>query len=624
MDPRLLDYYNRELRFIREMGGEFAREYPKIAGRLGLESFECADPYVERMLEGFAFLAARVQLKLDAEFPRFTQHLMESVYPHFLAPIPSMAVLQFQPDLSEGALAEGFVIPRHSVVRSVLGKGERTACEYRTAHDLTLWPLELTEVRYLHGSALAAVGGGIPRNAAAAIRLRLRTTAELTFDKLALEQLPIFLRGSDELRIQVYEQLLGHTLGVIAQPVGHPPPWRVTLKKDSIRRMGFSDDEALLPYSPRSFQGYRLLQEYFAFPDRYLFVELGGLGPAVKRCQGNQLELMVLLDEHDQALEDAFDASLFALFCSPAVNLSVKRCDRIHISDRSDELHVVPDRTRPMDYEVHSILEVTGFGSRIEPEQSFQPFYAPHEWLNSGEHRAFYTVHREPRVLSSEQRLQGTRSSYVGGEVFIALVDADEAPYRSDLRQLGVSALCTNRDLPLQLSLGKAETDFVMIAGAPVRSVRAVAGPTRPRPSFPEGETGWRLVSHLSLNYLSLSDSNPRQGAAALRELLGLYGELSDPAIRQQVDGVRSIHSRPITRRLPGPGPTTFARGLELTLELDKGAFEGSGVFLLGAVLEEFFSKYVSINSFTETIVRSSDGEEVKRWPTRIGRRHRL
>ena len=624
MDPRLLEYYNRELRFIREMGGEFAREYPKIAGRLGLESFECADPYVERLLEGFAFLAARVQLKLDAEFPRFTQHLMESVYPHFLAPIPSMAVLQFQPDLSEGALAEGFVIPRHSVVRSVLGKGERTACEYRTAHELKLWPLELIEVRYLHGSALAAVGGGIPRNAAAAIRLRLRTTAELTFDKLALEQLPIFLRGSDELRMRVYEQLLGHTLGLMVQPVGHPPPWRVTLKKDSIRRVGFSDGEALLPYSPRSFQGYRLLQEYFAFPDRYLFVELTGLGPAVRRCQTDQLELMVLLDEHDQELEDAFDASLFALFCSPAINLSVKRCDRIHITDRSDELHVVPDRTRPMDYEVHSILDVTGFGSRADPEQRFQPFYAPHEWLTGGEHRAFYSVHREPRVLSGEQRLQGTRSSYVGGEVFVALVDGDEAPYRSDLRQLGVTALCTNRDLPLQLSLGKAETDFVMVAGAPVRSVRAVAGPTRPRPSFPEGDTAWRLVSHLSLNYLSLSDTNPREGAAALRELLGLYGDLSEPAIRQQVDGVRSIHSRPITRRLPGPGPTTFARGLELTLELDKAAFEGSGVFLLGAVLEEFFSKYVSINSFTETIVRSSDGEEVKRWPTRIGRRHRL
>lgn len=624
MDPRLLDYYNRELRFIREMGGEFAREYPKIAGRLGLESFECADPYVERLLEGFAFLAARVQLKLDAEFPRFTQHLMESVYPHFLAPIPSMAVLQFQPDLSEGALAEGFVIPRHSVVRGVLGKGERTACEYRTAHDLTLWPLELTEVRYLHGSALAAVGGAIPRAAAAAIRLRLRTTAELTFDQLALERLPIFLRGSDALRMQVYEQLLGHVLGTMVQPVGQPPPWRVSLKKDCIRRVGFSDGEALLPYSPRSFQGYRLLQEYFAFPDRYLFVELTGLGPAVRRCQGDQLELLVLLDEHDQSLEDAFDASLFALFCSPAVNLTVKRCDRIHITDRSDELHVVPDRTRPMDYEVHSILEVTGFGSRVDPEQQFQPFYAPYEWLSGREHRAFYTVHREPRVLSAEQRLQGTRSSYIGGEVFVALVDGDEAPYRSDLRQLGITALCTNRDLPLQLALGKAETDFVMVAGAPVRSVRALAGPTRPRPSFPEGETGWRLVNHLSLNYLSLSDSNPREGAAALRELLGLYGDLSDPAIRQQVDGVRSIHSRPITRRLPGPGPTTFARGLELTLELDKAAFEGSGIFLLGAVLEEFFSKYVSINSFTETVVRSSDGDEVKRWPTRIGRRHRL
>ena len=624
MDPRILDYYNRELRFIREMGGEFARAYPKIAGRLALDSFECADPYVERLLEGFAFLAARVQLKLDAEFPRFTQHLLESVYPNFLAPVASMTVLQFQPDLAEGALAEGFPIPRESVVKSVLGKGERTACEYRTAHDVTLWPIELVQARYLHGSALTNNGGSVPKQAAAALVLRLKATAGLGFDKLALARLPIFLRGADALRMRIYEALIGHSLGMLAQPAGPEPAWRLFIEPSEIRQLGFDDAHALLPKSPRSFQGYRLLQEYFAFPDRFLFVELGGLAPAVRRHDGDQLELIVLLDRHEQTLEDAFDAELFALHCTPAINLFPKRSDRIHLDDRTDELHVVMDRSRPMDYEVHSITGVAGFGTGVDPEQHFHPFYAPQEWLSGGEHRAFYALRREPRVLSATQRREGTRASYIGSEVFLALVDGDEAPYRSDLKQIGVEALCTNRDLPLSLSLGIGETDFTLPAGAPVRAVRAVLTPTRPRPAYPEGETAWRLVSHLSLNYLTICDTSPSEGAAALRELLRLYGDGSDPAIRAQIKGVQSIRSQPVTRRLPGPGPAFFARGLELTLMLDKAAFEGSGMFLFSAVMEQFFAKYVSINSCTETLVRTTSGDEVMRWPTRIGRRHRL
>ena len=624
MDPRILDYYNRELRFIREMGGEFARAYPKIAGRLGLDSFECADPYVERLLEGFAFLAARVQLKLDAEFPRFTQHLLESVYPNFLAPVPSMTVLQFQPDLAEGALAEGFPIARDSIVKSVLGKGERTACEYRTAHDVTLWPVELVEARYLHGSALTNNGGNVPKSAAAAIVLRLKATAGLGFDKLTLDRLPIFLRGADELRMRVYEELIGHNLGMLAQPAGPGPAWRQFIEPTEIRQLGFEDAHALLPRSPRSFQGYRLLQEYFAFPDRFLFVELGGLAPAARRHPGDAMELIVLLDRHEQPLEDAFDAELFALHCTPAINLFPKRSDRIHLDDRTDELHVVMDRSRPMDYEVHTITGVTGFGTGVDPEQRFHPFYAPQEWLSGSEHRAFYATRREPRVLSTSQRREGTRTSYIGSEVFIALVDGDEAPYSSDLKQIGIEALCTNRDLPLSLSLGVGDTDFTMSTGAPVHAVRAMLTPTRPRPAFPEGDTAWRLVSHLSLNYLSICDSSPEEGAAALRELLELYANASDPAIREQIKGVRSIRSRADTDRLPGPGPAFFARGLVLTLELDKAAFEGSGMFLFSAVMEQFFAKYVSINAWTKTIVRTSDGDEVMRWPTRIGRRHRL
>jgi len=622
MDPRLLKYYNRELQYMREMGGEFAQEFPKIAGRLGLEGFECADPYVERLLEGFAFLAARVQLKLDAEFPRFTQHLLEAVYPHYLAPTPSMAVVRFQPDLTEGGLAEGFSLPRGSVLRSLLGKNDQTSCEYRTAHDIELWPLELTEAGYL--TTLA--GTGLPElpGVKAGIRLSLRTTAGLTFDKLSLENLPLYLQGVNDLPMHLYEQLLGNAIAVVARPAVRPPPWHEIIDQAPVRPMGFDDSQALLPCGPRSFQGYRLLHEYSAFPARYMFVELAGLGPAVRRCKGDELELFVLLDRHDAYLEKLIDATHFALFCAPAINLFPKECDRIHLSHKFSEHHVVPDRTRPMDFEVYAISGVTGYGTGTDLEQEFLPFYTSNDLAAQRPEQAFYTVHREPRVLSSRQQRNGPRSSYIGSEVFLALVDAAEAPYRADLRQLGVTGLCTNRDLPLHMPIGKENTDFTLEAGAPVETLRCAAGPTKPKPSWAEGDSTWRLVSHLSLNYLSLMDSDDGQGAAALRELLALYGDVGEAPVRKQISGVRSVSASPVVRRIPVPGPIALGRGQEITLTLDEDAFEGAGVFLLGAVLERFFARYASINSFTQTNISTLERGEIMRWPLRTGQRHVL
>lgn len=625
MDPRLLEYYNRELQHLREVGGEFAREFPKIAGRLGLEGFECADPYVERLLEGFSFLAARVQLKVDAEFPRFTQHLLEIVYPHYLVPTPSMLVARFQPDPTEGALEQGFVIPRGSELRSLLGKGDQTPCEYRTAHEVTLWPVELIEAQYFTGKEPVALLD-LPNIARvrAGIRLRLRTTLpNLTFDKLALDRLTLYLHGSDELPVQLYEQLLGNAVMMMVRPGQRPAPWYEVVASDRIQRQGFADEQALLPYGPASFQGYRLLQEYFAFPQRYRFVELQGLGPAVKRCTDLELEILILLNRTNPSLEGRVETEHFALFCAPAINLFPKRADRIHLGEQVAEHHLVPDRTRPMDFEVYQVNSVTGIGAEGE-EQEFLPFYATYDRLDPRGQQAFYTLQRSPRRLSSQQRRNGARSSYVGSEVFLSLVDAGEIPYRSDLKQLAVTTLCTNRDLPLHMPIGLSETDFSMTSGAPVHSVRCLAGPSAPRPSHAHGDTAWRLISHLSLNYLSLADSDARQGAVALRELLALYGDLAEAATRKQIDGVRSVRTTPITRRAPIPGPIAFARGLEVSVTLDEDAFEGTGIFLLGAVLEQFFAKYASINAFTETVVYSSERGEIMRWPARIGKRHTL
>jgi type VI secretion system protein ImpG len=623
VDPRLLQYYGRELNYVREMGAEFAREFPKVAGRLGLDTFECADPYVERLLEGFAFLSARVHLKLDDEFPRFTQHLLEIVYPHYLAPTPSLAVVQMTPNAAEGSLAQGFPVPRGTVLRSLLGRGEQTVCEYRTAHDVTLWPLELTGAEYT--SYVGDLGDlDLPRRARGALRLQFRTTGGLKLSDLALDELTLFVRGSDELPGNIYEQILGHTMATIVRPTSRPAPWRHLVTESPVVAVGYEDEEALLPYGPRSFQGYRLLQEYFAFPARYLFVKLRGLLPAVRRNGGTELEVVLVGDADDHRLDGVVSAQNFGLYCAPAANLFPRRADRIHLTEGTNEYHVVADRTRPMDFEVHSVGEVTGFGSAADVKQVFRPFYAWNVDTTDTDAQAYYTIQRQPRLLSARQRARGARSSYVGSEVFISLVDPSEAPYPSNLRQLSVETICTNRDLPLHLTLGQGRTDFTLESGAPVESVRCLAGPTPPYASHANGETAWRLVSHLSLNYLSLIDEAGGGGgnAKALRELLSQYADISDPGVRKQIDGIRSTACAGITRALPVPGPTTFGRGLEITMTADEGAFEGAGVFLLGSVLERFFAKYVAINSFTETVLRTVQRGEIMRWRARAGLRH--
>ena len=625
MDPRLLRLYNQELLHVREMGAEFAEEFPKIAGRLGMDGIECADPYVERLLEGFAFMAARVQLKIAAEFPTFTQHLFELVYPHYLAPTPSMAVVEMQPDLTEGGLASGFRIARGSQLQSTLGKGEQTTCTYRTAHDLDLWPLELKEARYFSGaSALANIGVSGLTGIKAGIRLRFHTTAGVAFDELPLDRLPIYLRGSDELPNKLYEQLLANCAGVVMRPVGGKDPWVERLAASSVRRLGFANDEALLPATRRSFQGYRLLQEYFAFPQRYLFVELHGLQRGIRRCSGTELEIIVLLDRSVSGLDNIVDEKLFRLHCTPIINLFRKRADRIHIERGAPAFHVVPDRTRPLDFEVYSVHDVRGYCTGSDDEVEFRPFYSRTDAGIGHERLAFYTMQREPRVLSQRQRKVGSRASYVGSEVYLSLVDTAQVPFSSNLKQLAVHTQCTNRDLALQVLLGKGNTDFTLEAGAPVDAIRCVAGPTRPRPSLVHGDMAWRLVSHLSLNYMSIVDNADGEGASALRELLSLYIDSADAAARRQIEGLKSVTTTPITRRLPTSGPIAFGRGLQIALECEDAAFEGTGVYLLGSVLEEFFARYVSMNSFTETVLGTEDRGEVARWPARIGRRPRL
>jgi type VI secretion system protein ImpG len=626
MDPRLLKYYNRELQHVREVGMEFAVEFPKIAARLGLDAFDCSDPYVERLLEGFAFMAARVQLKIDSEFSDFTQQLLQIIYPHYLAATPSMAIVEFKPDLTDAGLAKGFMIPKDTSLRSQISKGQQTACEYRTGHPVQLFPLQISQVEYL--PTLAAVSNaGLAsakylQHTKAAIRIVLKTTTGITFRQLPLEKLAVFLRGGGGVPYRLYEQFLANTHALAAK-FGEGRASEVRYADGRlIRSMGYDPEEALLQNSPRSFHGYRILQEYFSFPERYLFVELNGLAELIADCDSDEIELFVLLNRSDAQLINALDKSNLALFCAPAINLFPKRSDRIHIDHRQSEYHIVVDRTRPMDYEVFSINEVAAYGVNQNSEQPVLPFYGSKSAYQNVSETAFFSLHRKKRVLSAKQRREGVRSSFIGSELFISLVDSAQAPYASSITQLGLETLCSNRDLPLVMPVGVGETDFNLQISSPVKSIRCIAGPTRPIPAAYEGETIWKLINHLSLNYLSLLDTDAKTGAASLRELLRLYADNMEPAVKKQIEGVISVSAKNVVRRIDSKGPLVFGRGLEVSVLLDESAFEGGGYFLLGTVLEQFFVQYVSINSFIETVICTTDRGEVARWPVRIGCRH--
>ncbi len=623
MDPRLLQYYNLELQHLREMGAEFAQQFPKIAARLGMHGLEVSDPYVERLLEGVGFLAARVQLKIDAEFPRFTQALLEIVLPHYLAPIPSMLVAQIRPDADDPNLARGFTVARGSTLIGQLGSDEATACEFRTAHEVTLFPVEVTSASYFtFAPDLPLNALAVGRRVKGGVRIRLKAKGGLRFRELAMDRLAFYLAGRDDVANKVYELCLSSALGVLVLPAKRQPKATIeALPATTVRPLGFEDDEALLPVTARSFHGYRLLAEYFSFPQRYRFVELAGLARSLQSLDTDEIEVVILLGRGDAGLESVVDGANFALFCTPAVNLFPKRADRIHISEGAYEYHVVPDRTRPMDFEVYEVTEVVGHGVGTHSEQEFRPLYTGFSADDGHRPSGYFTTRREPRLYSAAQRRRGPRSSYVSTEVFLGLVDESQAPYGGDLRQLSIQTLCTNRDLTVQMPIGLGTTDFTLDVAAPVSSIRVVSGPSRPHAPLADGAIAWRAISHLSLNYMSLVNISEQEGASALRELLTLYAPSADASARRQIEGIRSVSVAPVVRRLPHAGPITFGRGLQVSLVVDELAFEGGNAYLLGAVLDRYMARHVSMNSFVETVLHSGSRGEISRWRPHWGTR---
>jgi type VI secretion system protein ImpG len=601
MSDVLLPYYNRELSFLRRLGAEFARANPKIAGRLRLGADASEDPHVERLIQAVAYLNARTRFKIEDDFPEITDALLGILYPHYLVPVPSLAIVQLELDPGQAELTQGHLVPRDTSIETEPIQGE--PCRFRTAYPVTLWPVELRSAS-LAGPPFHAPPVPAAEQAAAVLRLALRCRSEsITFAALPLGSLRFFLKGQAQHVYPLYELLFNNTLDVVlANSPEDPNPGR--LGKGCVRPVGFGRDEGLLPYRARSFLGYRLLTEFFAFPEKFLFFDLAGLDLAALAGLGNRLEVFLYLSRSSPDLERNVTADTFRLGCTPMVNLYRQRAEPIRLTHAETEYRVVPDARRPLAHEVYSIDRVSAVNAEGGQEE-FLPFFSVRH-AGGAEPARFWHATRRSGGAAEDDR---------GTEVYLSVVDLSLHTAAPADRVLDVETTCLNRDLPHRLPFGGDQPHLALTEGNPlVARVACLTPPTATlRPPLRQGAM-WRLVSHLALNHLSLTDG--ADGAAALREILKLYDFTDSEETRTLIDGVLGVSSRPVTGRVG----SAVCRGLEVAVHFDEKRFVGSGLYLFAAVLERFFGLYCSVNSFTR-LVATVEGRkgELCQWPPRMG-----
>ncbi len=591
----LLRYYNGELNYLRRMGKAFSSRYPQIAEQLELSGEQCADPHVERLIESFAFLTARIQRQMDAEFPQITTALLGILYPHLVNPIPPMAIAKFDVDPDQGKLTTGFLVPKHTPL--VARTSEGLTCRFRTCYPVTLWPFEVEHAAIESPDQFDF--GVRATEVAAVLRIRLAPRG-VTLPEMNLRKLRFHLRGSSALANALYELLFCHLSGVAVLPEPGASP--VFLPDASILPVGFGPDEEVVPYPVHAHPAYRMVQEYFLFPKKYHFFDLDNLHLGGSR---EKLDILILLAQTPRE-RLVITTDTFGLGCTPIVNLFPKTTEPIRLDETQLEYRLVPDSRRERTHEIHSIQSVSSSSNAMEETAKLDAFFSFQHRQDGKEHRAFWQA----------RRLETGRDDLPGTDVYLSFLDLDFKPDMPPTQMVFAHTLCTNRDLANQLPAG---AELQIESAAPLNWISCLEKPTSPAYPPLEGSSLWALISNLSLNFLSLSNS--AASLEALREILRLYSFSDAPATHKQVQGIRRMSSRKVVRRVAHNDWRGFCQGTEITVELDEDLYAGSGAFLLGAVLQQFFALYTSINSFTQLVmIRTSQREgEWKRWPPQVG-----
>jgi type VI secretion system protein ImpG len=600
MDDKLLSYYERELTFIRKMGAEFARKYPKIAGRLLLEHDKCEDPHTERLIEAFAFLSGRIHKKIDDDFPEITESLLNIIYPHYINPIPSMSIVGFEP-VKQNVTESGHLIPEDTMLYSKSVNGIQ--CRFATSYSVKLWPVEVVSAELCDPKKPV-------KDAQQAILIQLKTFNNLSFSNLGWNDLRFFLNGPAQHVFHLYELLFNNVCCVECELINSEEQKiieKISLTKDDIKPVGFDSDEHLIPYTQRAFPGFLLLFEYFCFPEKFLFFDLSGLDKIKHPDFNDTLNIWIYLNRNAKS-NLVINKDTFCINTAPVVNLFKRIAEPVRIEQRKTEYHVIPNIRSQEATEVFSIDRVTASSDSFPGKGlDFKPFYSIKHHLDeedSNDRMAFWYIQRRSSGKKGDE----------GTEVYLSFADSNFKSIDPEVEILTIHITCSNRDLPARLPFGDDKGDFDMEITAPVAQIKSLIKPTPTRRPFMDGNLQWRLISHLSLNYISLVQG----GEDALKEILKLYDFENSPATRQQINGIVSIQSQPVTKRIG----QSFCRGVQVTITFDEDKFVGTGLYLFASVLERFLGQYVSINSFSQLIAKTIQKKEVlKKWPPRNGNR---
>lgn len=620
MDPRLLQTYNDELVHLRETARRFGEEYPAVAGRLGLNAAADVDPHVERLLEGVAFLGARVQLKIRDQFPEFTQHLLNVIQPHYIAPTPSICIVALEPRDGDSALAVGVDIPRETRLTTVAADRDATPVVFRTGHAVTLLPLRVDEVEYLGSrAAVAPYLGSAPgiETIEGGLRIRLRTTGGVTLGAITIEGLPIYLDGTGAIPGELYRQLIGDAVAATVVAPGQAASSGGT-RLPLPQQHGFGSECALLPTDLRSGRGYRILSEYFACAERFQFVRLEGLAKAFAALHdADACDIVILFRRSVPALAGALSHSNLRLFATPAINLFEKQLDRVQVAAFDHERQVIADRARPLDFEVYRLLDVKAHGQDASAVRPVAPLYdlagQLYDW---GDSLFFVTRMRQRRLSTREQRIRRL-SDYIGTETWISLTAPGHPDRIEEISELSIRALVTNRELGGMVRTNGAP---LVADGIPVRTIALLRAPTKPRPPLGISDAAWRMIGHITPNYTGFA-RDPDGSPDILRNHLALYGRADEPKDRREVDGIRKVHGSQVSRRIPDRSRPAFVRGMHLRIVLDEANFENGRMFLFSAVVERFLGEFAGINSFSETSFESLQQGMIVQWPPRLGQR---
>ena len=651
MNREFLELYNRELKVLEESAKEFGKEYPGVADRLGGLSKDAMDPMIHGMLEGAAFLAARVQLKIKHEFQEFTNNLLEQLLPHYLAPVPSAVMVTIVPPFEDPALNEGQHIPRGSYLDAqYLERERRVSCRFRLGADINLAPLDIVDAAFLsQRSQVAGLGIETGHDIVSGLRVRIRRRSaakpedeppdevvkkkpDLWLSALKLDELPVHIIAGADDAIRLYEKLFANCRGIYlryADEFGNPV--LLGVPQGALAQIGFDPEDTLVPGDHRLFHGFELLRELFLLPEKFLGFRLTGLQGILHQVKAREADIIFTFDRPDKRLASVVKDSIFALYVAPAVNLFEMQASRIPIQTNEFEYQVVPDRGRYLEYEPHRLVKVFAHFIGTSEKQELRPLYSvPADNIPQSD-VIYYGLRRVMRKRTVEERRYGKSSKYTGTDMFITLAPNPTALRDRTIAELSVRAVCSNRHLTEHLPVGQGGADFILEMDAKL-PVHCIVGPTMPRESIiskvQDGQnlsgtrsTAWRLISMLSLNHLGITGRGTESSAAAVRELFSLFAETNDAATERRIRGITAVESVPAVRRVRQPGGSATVRGLEVTVTFEDKAFEGSGLFLFGAVLDRFFAEYAPVNSFVQTVVCSTERGQIMRWPPRIGAR---